>query len=165
MRRHLHLSRIRTYIAAVAICSAVAMIVSWPGRGAFPGLWGPFVLTLVNFLLEVTGTRLRGGGAEGSISFEAPDGSTPTFGGRIENGAYRIQDLPAQSAGQRLVRITASRKTGRKVPAGPPFPPSTMIDEIEPVPARYNQKSTTTVELRKGVLNRFDFTLEADPAP
>lgn len=100
---------------------------------------------------------------EGAISFEAPDGSTPTFGGRIENGTYKIPDLPAQAAGVRLVRITASRKTGRKVAAGPPFPPSMMIDEIEPVPARYNQKSTTTVELHKGVQNRFDFTLEADP--
>jgi len=100
---------------------------------------------------------------EGAISFEAPDGSTPTFGGRIDNGTYRIPDLPAQAAGTRLVRITASRKTGRKLPAGPPFPPSVMIDEIEPVPARYNQKSTTTVELRRGVPNQFNFTLEADP--
>ncbi|MFO0824872.1 MAG: hypothetical protein U0792_17430 [Gemmataceae bacterium] len=94
---------------------------------------------------------------EGAISFEAPDGSSPTFGGRIENGAYRIHDLPGEAAGQRVVRITASRKTGKKVPAGPPHPPSVLIDEIEPVPARYNQKSTTIVELRKGVSNRFDF--------
>jgi hypothetical protein len=99
---------------------------------------------------------------EGAISFEAPDGSSPTFGGRIENGAYRILDLPGEAAGQRVVRITASRKTGKKVPAGPPHPPSVLIDEIEPVPARYNQKSTTVVELRKGVSNRFDFALESD---
>ncbi|MBA4191045.1 MAG: hypothetical protein C0467_23925 [Planctomycetaceae bacterium] len=100
--------------------------------------------------------------SEGAISFEAPDGSTPTFGGRIENGTYRIPDLPPEAAGTRLVRITASRKTGRKLPAGPPFPPSMMIDEIEAVPTRYNHKSTTTVELRKGVPNRFDFSLEGD---
>lgn len=99
---------------------------------------------------------------EGAISFEAPDGSSPTFGGRIENGSYKILDLPAQVEGQRVVRITASRKTGRLLPAGSPFPPGTMTEEVEPVPARYNQKSTTIVELRKGVLNRFDFTLESD---
>ncbi len=99
---------------------------------------------------------------EGAISFEAPDGSTPTFGGRIENGTYRIPNLPAQAAGERLVRITASRKTGRKLPAGSPFPPGTMVEEIEPVPARYNQKSNTVIELRKGVPNQFDFKLEAD---
>lgn len=100
--------------------------------------------------------------AEGSISFEAPDGSTPTFGGRIENGAYHIVDLPGKAAGTRVVRVVASRKTGRKVPAGPPAPPGTMVDEIERAPARYNDRSTLTAELQRAGPNRYDFALQSD---
>jgi hypothetical protein len=100
--------------------------------------------------------------AEGSISFEAPDGAGPTFGGRIENGAYRITDIPTTAAGPRIVRITASRKTGKKIPAGPPAPPGTMVDEIRPVPPRYNRDSKEQVNLQRGVSNRFDFTLQSD---
>ena len=102
--------------------------------------------------------------SEGSISFESPDGSTPTFGGKIENGSYRIVDMPSNAAGSRIVRIVASRKTGRKVPAGPPFPPGTMLDEIERTPTHYNDKSTLTAELRKGELNHFDFALKSNPS-
>lgn len=100
---------------------------------------------------------------EGSISFEAPDGASPTFGGRIENGEYRITGIPPTAAGPRIVRITASRKTGKKIPAGPPTPPGTMVDEIRPVPSRYNRNSKEQVNLQKGVSNRFDFALRSDP--
>ena len=102
MKRRLHLSRISTYIAAVAACSAVAMIAVWPARGAFPGIWGPFVLTLVNFLLEVTGTRLRGGGAEGSISFVIHLAAFLLFGPFWAAAIVAVSTLLSQLASKKL---------------------------------------------------------------
>lgn len=102
---------------------------------------------------------------EGSISFEAPDGSIPTFGGAIKDGAYRVE-VPAGGPARRVVRVVASRLTGRKVPAGPPFPPGTMLDEIERAPARYNDRSTLETDLRPGEVTRFDVDIQPDrPKP
>ena len=98
----------------------------------------------------------------GSISFEPSDRNGPEFGGAIANGAYKIVSPPGTAPGTRTVRIRASRKTGRKLPAGPPFPPSMMIDEIEPVPKRYNDDSKLTAELKAGGSNHIDFPLDSD---
>ncbi|HEY1191164.1 MAG TPA: hypothetical protein VGE74_26250 [Gemmata sp.] len=99
---------------------------------------------------------------EGSISFEAPDGATPTFGGTIKDGAYRVE-VPAGATGPRVVRVVASRQTGRKVPAGPPLPPGTVLDEIERAPPRYNDRSTLTADLRPGAVTRYDVEILSDP--
>jgi len=101
---------------------------------------------------------------EGSIAFEAPDGSTPSVGGRIENGAYLVTGVPASAGGKKVVRISAVRKTGQKIPAGPPHPPDMMIDEIEKIPSRFNEQSTLSVELLPGKVNVHDFIL-ADDSP
>jgi HD-GYP domain-containing protein (c-di-GMP phosphodiesterase class II) len=38
-------------------------------RGSVPGVWATLVLLLVSVLLEISATTLRGGGADGSLSF------------------------------------------------------------------------------------------------
>lgn len=98
---------------------------------------------------------------EGSISFEPKDGQGRDFGAKIEGGHYSINSPPGVAAGEMVVRIRAFRKTGKKIPAGPPHPPDTMIDEIVQAPPRYNTKSNLAANLAAGQVNRFDFKLES----
>ena len=54
---------------------------SWSIRVDFPGLWGVGVLLFVAFLLQVSATDSRGGGAEGSLSFIVHLAAGVLFGG------------------------------------------------------------------------------------
>jgi HD superfamily phosphohydrolase YqeK len=58
------------------------MGVALPGETAVDRYWGPFILSLVGFLLEVTSRRnpLRGGGGTGSIAFVAYFAALILFG-------------------------------------------------------------------------------------
>lgn len=93
----------------------------------------------------------------GSISFEPADGQGPTAGGAIEGGRYAVS---GQSGGKKVVRIRATRKTGRQIETGPPAPPGHMVDEVESyIPAKYNSQSTLTCEVAAGGASRHDFAL------
>ena len=96
---------------------------------------------------------------EGAISFESPDGKSPSVGGMIQKGFYKIENVDVSSAGKKIVRINAVTKTGRKIPAGPPFPPGDMVDEIIKMPARFNEKSNLSAEISSSKPNVFDFNL------
>ena len=78
---------------------------------------------------------------DGSISL-IPSGGTigPSSGGKIADGFYAIERKLGPAVGTYRVEILAVRKTGRKVEAGPPSPPGTMIDETE----QYVPPSITT---------------------
>lgn len=93
----------------------------------------------------------------GTIAFEPADGQGATIGGGIEGGRYAVS---GQSGGKKVVRIRASRKTGRQIETGPPAPPGTMVDEVESyIPAIYNSQSTLTCEVAAGGVSRHDFEL------
>lgn len=97
----------------------------------------------------------------GSIAFEPADGKSATAGGRIEGGRYSVSSEEGVSPGKKIVRITAVRKTGRKIEAGPPAPPGTMVEVIERyIPETYNRNSTLTCEVTMGT-NVHDFHLES----
>lgn len=97
---------------------------------------------------------------QGSIVFEPADGKGPTAGGKIEGGGYKLSGDEGVVPGEKVVRITAVRKTGRQVEAGPPSPPGTMVDEIERyIPPNYNANSTLKCEVTAGGTNRHDFEL------
>jgi hypothetical protein len=96
---------------------------------------------------------------EGAISFESPDGKSPSVGGMIQKGFYKIENVDVSSGGKKIVRINAVTKTGRKIPAGPPFPPGDMVDEIIKMPARFNEKSNLSAEISSSKPNVFDFNL------
>ena len=99
---------------------------------------------------------------KGAIVMEPADGLGPSAGGPIENGEYRFAGKTGVAPGAKRVRITAFRKSGRKIEEGPPSPPGTMVDEIEPcIPEIYNQKSTLTCEVTLGRVNRHDFHLKS----
>ena len=106
----------------------------------------------------------------GSIVFEPADGAGPTAGGKIEQGKYHLAGEGGVTAGKKIVRITAVRKTGRQVEgglsgaegAGGPSAPAGTVDEIEHfIPAIYNQQSTLTCEVVAGEANEHNFELKS----
>jgi hypothetical protein len=88
----------------------------------------------------------------GSISFQPIEGTKgPGAGAVITRGSYEIPRAQGPVAGVYRVEIHAQRKTGKKLPAGSPAPPGTMVDEVvEAVPARYNSPSTLRSEVKAG---------------
>ncbi len=48
----------------------------------------------------------------------------------IEGGKYVLAGETGVTPGKKIVRITATRSTGKKIEAGPPEPEGTMVDEI-----------------------------------
>lgn len=101
---------------------------------------------------------------QGTIVFEPADGKGATLGGRIDNGRYAAGGQSGVLPGRKIVRIRGTRRTGRQVPAGPPAPAGTMVDEVEQiVPAEYGSESQTIVDIGTGRVNRHDFHLESKP--
>jgi hypothetical protein len=99
----------------------------------------------------------------GSITFEPASGEGPSAGGTIQNGRYKI-DADGITPGEMVVRISAARSTGKKVEAGPPEPPGTMVDEVRPyIPANYNERSVLTVQVKPGKTTQ-DFALKSQAA-
>ena len=98
---------------------------------------------------------------EGSISLEPVDGVGPTTGGKITNGKYELICSAAPLPGKKTVRISGAFKTGRRIPAGPPLPAGTMIDEIGVrVPDAYNTNSTLTCEISRDGPKEIDFNMK-----
>jgi len=60
---------LRVYVASVAIGAATALVLGFPGREALDGAWGPVVIVLIGFAFQLGSTQLRGGDAEGSLTF------------------------------------------------------------------------------------------------
>jgi hypothetical protein len=96
----------------------------------------------------------------GIISFEPADGVGPTTGGLITDGEYDLTGNARSTTGEKIVRIVGSRKSGRKLPAPPPSPPGTMIDEmIQCIPKQYNEKSILKVQITPGNDNTHNFEM------
>ena len=98
----------------------------------------------------------------GAIEFEPVDSSGRLFGTDITDGGYRIEVPQEQSQGKFIVRIISPQPTGRRVAAGSPAPPGTMIDELaEAIPAQYNTRSTLQADLSSA--SPHDFELFSHP--
>ena len=112
----------------------------------------------------VTGTvTLDGEPLEaGTIVFEPIEGTqSPAAGAPITKGAFEIARAGGPMAGTYRVKINAPRKTGKKIVAGSPAPPGTLVDEVvEAVPARYNSASEERAEIRSGT-NKVKFDLQS----
>jgi len=96
---------------------------------------------------------------EGSISFAPADGKGPTLGGVIKNGQYQLVGKSWVTPGKKIVTITAVRKTGKQIEAGPPAPPGTMVDDLETVTV------THTCDISEGKANQKDFEVKPPPKP
>src|SRR5262249_13614640 len=68
---------------------------------------------------------------KGVISCDPADGRGPNTGGAIANGSFDLTGQAESTPGKKIVRIRASRPTGRKRESGPPAPPGTLVDELE----------------------------------
>jgi hypothetical protein len=97
---------------------------------------------------------------EGRILFEPTAGNTgPSAGGSILNGAYEISADKGVVLGKNLVRINATKPSGKKVPSAIP---DQMIDEtIEAIPEQFNAKSTLERDVQPGP-NQFNFELTSE---
>lgn len=96
----------------------------------------------------------------GTISF-VPEATTkgPSAGATIANGEYRVEGENLPVPGSYRVEITATKKTGKMIPAGSPAPKGTMVEEtVQAVPEKYNKKSTLQKDLKAGS-NSLDFDL------
>ncbi len=99
---------------------------------------------------------------QGTISLEPVDRQGPTTGGKIINGKYRLEGDAAPLPGKKTVRISASRKTGRKISAGSLAQKGEMVEEIERyIPDIYNKKTTLTCEIGSQATNQIDFHLKS----
>lgn len=116
-------------------------------------------------LTAVRGTvTLNGQPVEaGQITFTPTGGnSSGAAAAPIKNGEYSLSVNEGPMVGTHTVSITASRSTGKKIPAAMPAPPGTMIEIMEEsVPAKYNAQTELTAELVSGK-NTKDFALEGE---
>ena len=131
--------------ACVAILVACAELASLGcGRGGSP----------VSGAVSFDGAPVE----NGRISFVPADGKGPTFGGLIEAGRYAVV---APTPGAKVVRVSAVRPTGRKLPPDPLDGGAAPVDEIAPyIPEQYNDRSTLTCDVVAGQ-NKFDFHLKS----
>lgn len=86
---------------------------------------------------------------EGTITFSPISPTTgPATGTKINNGSYSISKESGPVVGNNRVEVTAYKKTGKKIEAGTPNPPGTMVDEIVSlIPKNYNTQSKLTVQI------------------
>jgi hypothetical protein len=101
----------------------------------------------------------------GMISLEPADGQGPTTGGEIKSGKYELIGNAAAIPGEKIVRISGVRKTGKMMEAGPPAPKGTLIAQMEQcVPSQYNDQSKLRVSVTSGKANTHNFELESKSA-
>jgi hypothetical protein len=101
--------------------------------------------------------------SDGSVNFEPADGVGPTVGAKVTDGIYEITSAQKMLPGKKKVVVRASSKTGKQVPAGPPSPPGTMMDELLFHPRAGAQPDIREVEIKDGE-NEFDVALISIPA-
>ena len=95
----------------------------------------------------------------GEIVFE-PQGTGRLGIAQIVDGAYQMPPQQGPTPGNYLVRITANRPTGKAVqPATDPSGRSSGVSYEQYIPAKYNEKSTTTVEFTAEPTAVHDFAL------
>lgn len=105
---------------------------------------------------------------QGTISIEPADGKGKATGGEIKGGRYRLAAAAGPLPGTKIVRITAMRKTGRKIEGARLAPEGALIDELNGldeleqfIPEIYNSRSTLTCEVGKDLPAQIDFHLES----
>ena len=88
------------------------------------------------------------------------DTKSPTAGGDVTGGKYIIHQARGPMVGTFRVEFNSLKKTGKKIVAGSPAPPGTMVDEYaEAIPALYTgEKSPLRASVKAG-RNTIDFEI------
>jgi hypothetical protein len=98
--------------------------------------------------------------AKGYISFRPEVGSPgPTAGAEVVDGKYSISTEGGTFAGKFRVEITASRRSGKKIPDR--FTGELVDEYAQYLPERYNTQSELTAEVKGEGENQFEFTLDS----
>jgi hypothetical protein len=101
-------------------------------------------------LVTVTGTVTLDGkpADEGSVSFQPADGNGPSGGCSVKDGRFEL--TPGLKPGAYKVSVRAGLKTGRQIPAGPPLPPGSTVDEMLSYPPPGQSSEPVLVEVKPG---------------
>lgn len=83
----------------------------------------------------------------------------PSSGAAISKGQYSISVEQGVSVGLNKVQVQGSMKTGKKIKAGSPSPPGTMVDELAEI-----VNISEDHEVKPGQ-NTFDFDLKSNVFP
>lgn len=96
--------------------------------------------------------------AQGRIMFEPAAGTQgPVAGAAIVNGVYEVPPSQGVTVGKNVVRINATKKSGKKIKSSVS---DDMLDEtVEAIPEQFNSKSTLEKEIEAGS-NEIDFDLK-----
>ena len=107
---------------------------------------------------KISGTvRLKGQLLDqGRIDFFHSEKATTTAAADIENGQYSIPAAKGLSPG--TYRVVISSMSGKVPPSDQP--PGEAPEYKERIPAKYNEESQLTKEVKAGAENVFDFTLD-----
>lgn len=107
-------------------------------------------------LVAVSGTVTLDGkpADDGSVSFQPADGQGPSAGGSVKEGRFEL--TPGLKPGSYKVSVRAGLKTGRKIPAGPPLPAGSTIDEMLSSPAPGKSPEPVLIEVKGGEPLTFD---------
>lgn len=110
----------------------------------------------VNGTVKYDGTPLD----TGTIEFRTPNGAGVVASASVSSGAFKVPETAHIPPGTYKVQIRSSRTTGKKIPAGSPSPPGTMVEEtVEMIPEKYNKRSSLEKEVKPGP-NTFEFDLK-----
>lgn len=105
---------------------------------------------------------------EGTIVFVGLDGTAPSAGAAIVDGAYAVPAAQGPVAGDYQVQVRAFRRTGRRVWDGMGDERASslakhMVEEMEAfVPARYNDQSELRTTITAGKVNLYDIHLHVE---
>lgn len=98
---------------------------------------------------------------QGKIVFEPRDGGKMSMG-EIDDGSYMIPRDRGPTEGAYIVRITATRPTGKKLKAAVYADDQTPVDVFEQfIPAKFNQFSSLAVNVEPTAIATHDFALDS----
>lgn len=127
-------------MGAVTTAATAFAVVGWLTRPAFPGYWGVIVLALIAYLLDASSTRLRGGGAEGSLAFVFHLAAMllfgPLWGAAVAGSSTLLGQVIGGRPANRLVFNTAQKVVAvllaswAYLAAGGSFPPEIVVPRV-----------------------------------
>ncbi|WP_337176809.1 hypothetical protein [Paludisphaera sp.] len=98
---------------------------------------------------------------KGKVTFVPLDGPTAAVA-EVRDGVFRAEGSDGPAAGRYQVEIVAIEATGKQIP-NPDAPGTTIEEERDLVPERYNVRTELVAEVRPGADNAFEFALSSEP--
>jgi hypothetical protein len=137
---------LRRFLVPVAVFAVAACSGFGAGDGYFATVTGT---------VDLDGVPL----GSGHVEFRTVDGAGVLASCPIADGAFSVTPDARLAPGAYRIVVRSPQKSGRQIPAGSPFPPGTLVDEVvETLPDRYNDASVLRELLNSGA-NRVNLDL------